>query len=115
MKRLRVQVMTAGLVTLITAACGGSGVPSNPSAAKAKFSHPTSIENTWFPLIPGTQFVYEGRAAEGGQVLPHQLVLTVTGLTKVIGGVQTRVLWDRDYNSGELVEGELAFHAQDDA
>ncbi|WP_308113807.1 hypothetical protein [Arthrobacter sp. ISL-30] len=37
---------------------------------------------------------------------------TVTGLTKVIDGVKTQVLWDRDYADGELVESELAFFAQ---
>jgi hypothetical protein len=42
-------------------------------------------------------------------------VFTVTDLTKVVDGVRTRVLWDRDYNGGRLLEGELTFHAQDDA
>jgi hypothetical protein len=40
-------------------------------------------------------------------------VLTVTNLTKVIDGVRSVVLWDRDFQSGELTEAELAFHAQD--
>jgi hypothetical protein len=39
----------------------------------------------------------------------------VTDLVKVIDGVQTLVLWDRDYNGGKLLEAELTFHAQDDA
>jgi hypothetical protein len=42
------------------------------------------------------------------------LMFTVTDLTKTIDGVQTRVLWDRDINSGKLLEGELTFFAQDD-
>jgi hypothetical protein len=42
-------------------------------------------------------------------------VFTVTDLTKVIDGVRTRVLWDRDYQNGELAESELAFQAQDDS
>jgi hypothetical protein len=82
---------------------------------RGRFSHPTSVDNPWYPLEPGTRWTFEGRAASGGQVLPHQLVFTVTGLTKVIHGVRTRVLWDRDYNAGELTENELTFHAQDDA
>jgi hypothetical protein len=42
------------------------------------------------------------------------VVFTVTDLTKVIDGVRSVVLWDRDYNAGVLQENELTFHAQDD-
>ena len=42
------------------------------------------------------------------------MVFTVTDLTKVIDGVRTAVVWDRDYSAGELVETELALFAQDD-
>jgi hypothetical protein len=40
-------------------------------------------------------------------------VTTVTDLTKVINGVKTMVVWERDYTEGEEVEAELAFFAQD--
>jgi hypothetical protein len=79
------------------------------------FSHPTRIDNRWLPLVPGTQFVLRGRSNRGHGVRRHEVVFTVTDLTKVIDGVQTLVLWDRDYNAGELLEAELTFHAQDDA
>src|SRR6266545_7235372 len=62
------------------------------------FSNPTKIDNTWSPLVPGTQFILEGQANRGGGLLPHRVVFTVTDLTKVINGVRTRVLWDVDYN-----------------
>jgi len=39
-------------------------------------------------------------------------VHSITGLTKVIDGVKTQVMWDRDYAGDELVESELAFFAQ---
>jgi hypothetical protein len=42
------------------------------------------------------------------------VVFTVTDLTKVIDGVRTVVVWDRDYSAGALVETELALFAQDD-
>jgi len=41
-------------------------------------------------------------------------VLTVTDLTKVLNGVRNRVLWDQDFQQGELTESELTFFAQDD-
>jgi hypothetical protein len=38
----------------------------------------------------------------------------VTDLTKVIAGIDTVVIWDEDYEEGDLVETEIAFFAQDD-
>ena len=78
------------------------------------FSNPTTIDNHWLPLIPGTQLTLEGYADRGGGILAHQVVFTVTDLTKVIDGVRTVVVWDRDINEGQLAEAELAFFAQDD-
>jgi hypothetical protein len=78
------------------------------------FDRSTEIDNEWFPLEPGTQFVYQGSTFEGGRRAPHRVVFTVTDLTKVVDGVRTVVAWDRDYSEGELVETELAFFAQDD-
>ena len=78
------------------------------------FDNPTNISNKWLPLQPGTQLVYEGFSDENGQSVPHRLVITVTNLTKVINGIKSIVTWDQDYKSGQLVEGELAFFAQDD-
>ena len=77
------------------------------------FGRSTTIDNKWLPLKPGTQFVYEGATSEGQRRVPHRTVFTVTDLTKVVAGVRTVVVWDRDYSHGELVETELAFFAQD--
>jgi hypothetical protein len=115
------------------AACGAEATPEKrrtdatvaapPGAAvhaterdfdPGNFSDPLRIDNAWSPLQPGMRFVYEGRADRGGGRLPHRVVFTVTDLTKVIDGVRSVVLWDRDFNGGRLREGELAFHAQDD-
>ena len=38
----------------------------------------------------------------------------MTDLTKEIDGVRARIVWDRDFQDGELVEAELSFWAQDD-
>jgi hypothetical protein len=79
------------------------------------FTRPTRINNKWMPLIPGTQFIFEGSINQGGGTVavPHQVVFTVTDLIKVVNGVRTVVLWDRDFDDGQLVEAELAFFAQD--
>ena len=66
--------------------------------------------------MPGTQFVFEGSAIvdEGGRN-SRRVVTTVTDLSKVIDGVRTLVVWERDYTAGQLSEPELAFFAQDNA
>jgi hypothetical protein len=129
-------VAAVAAMALTLAACGarntgggGAGVASATSinAAKKpvkqvvetdfdrnKFSRSTTIDNRWNPLTPGTQFTYEGRANRGHGRLEHHTVFTVTDLTKVIDGVRTVAIWDRDFNAGQIVETELAFFAQDD-
>jgi len=78
------------------------------------FSHPTTIDNPWTPLRPGMQYVFEGSANRGHGRRSHQVITTITDLTKVIDGVRAVVIWERDINGGRLLEGELAFQAQDD-
>jgi len=78
------------------------------------FQRSSQIDNTWMPLKPGTRFTYEGTTIEDdGTAVPHRVVINVTDLTKVIGGIRTVVTWDLDYSDGELVEAEIAFFAQD--
>jgi hypothetical protein len=77
------------------------------------FSNPTKINNKWNPLIPGMQFTLNGVADRGGGLLPHQVVTTVTDLTKVINGVRAVVILEKDINEGEIQEAELRFEAQD--
>ena len=77
------------------------------------FDNPTNIDNQWWPLKPGTQHVYEGFTVQDDEEVPHRIVFTVTDLTKVINGVRTRVVFDRDYSDDRLEESELAFFAQD--
>jgi hypothetical protein len=111
-------VLSAGL-PLALAACGGNEQASPKQAVHSdfdrdNFNNSTQVDNKWHPLVPGTQFTYEGRSNRGFGRLPHRVVFTVTDLTKEINGVRAVVLWDRDINAGKLLEGELAFHAQDD-
>ena len=77
------------------------------------FDESTNIDNEWFPLQPGTQYIYEGSGNVDGEQIPHRVVFTVTDLTKVIGGVRSVVVWAVDYKEGKLEETEIAFFAQD--
>jgi hypothetical protein len=77
------------------------------------FSDPTKIDNKWNPLIPGSQLTLNGQADRGGGLLPHEVVTTVTDLTKVVNGVRAVVVLEKDINEGTLEEAELNFQAQD--
>ena len=116
-----------GLAACSSKDSGGSSaapaVTSQPAVVKQatdrdfdrrRFTHSTRIDNQWSPLRPGMQYVFEGRANRGKGRRPHRVVTTVTDLTKVIDGVRAVVIWERDINAGRLLEGELAFQAQDD-
>jgi len=109
---------------LLSLGSAGVATAADPSAGRpcprmfhfdaGKFTDPTRIDNRWLPLTPGTQLILEGQANRGGGASTHRVVFTVTDLTKVINGVRTVVVWDRDINENQIVERELAFFAQDD-
>jgi len=79
----------------------------------SNFDNSTRVDNKWFPLEPGAHSVFEGSAIDDGERISRRVVTTVTDLTKEINGVNTIVVWERDYDEGELVEAELGFFAQD--
>jgi hypothetical protein len=140
MRNLRFAVIFISWLVMLSAAAGGAGAVGTQSSAIqsthtpsdckqdkpltgsakdfkcARFDVPMFITNRWLPLWPGTQRVYEGSAiVEGEGRQARRVVATVTDLTKVIDGVRTLVVWERDYTAGKLGETELAFFAQDDA
>jgi hypothetical protein len=113
--QLRLGVIVVILILLISACSGKSAQKEFENFDADNFDDTKGINNVWFPLKPGTQYVYEGFTNDdNGNRVPRRLVVTVTDLTKVIDGVRTMVSWDQDYNGDELVEAELAFYAQDD-
>ena len=69
------------------------------------------VDNRFLPLVPGQQFTLTGTTTAG----THEVVFTVTDVTKWVDHVRTVVIWDRDFQDGQLAEEELAFMAQDDA
>lgn len=103
----------AAVATPTSARADRGGQKQHTEFDRRNFARPVTIDNRWLPLVPGTEFVFEGRLRVAEGDIPHRVVLTVTDLTKVIDGVRTLVIWDRDFDDGELVEEEIAFFAQD--
>ena len=132
MRRRGVVHAAAGsLLVVLASACGAGAGPEATTATTVtattvankaaterdfdgrNFDRSANVDNQWLPLRPGTRLVYEGHITDEGERILHRVVFTVTDLTKVISGVRSVVIYDLDYNAGQLAEAEIAFHAQD--
>ena len=78
-----------------------------PVIDPAEFS--TTIDNSYFPLVPGTRFVYEAATADGRE----RNVVEVTADTKIVMAVPTRVVHDVVLVDGKLEEETFDWYAQD--
>jgi hypothetical protein len=125
MGRLRIGLVVVAAATLTACGLGGGAgrqVTAGSTVARVvtekdfdhrNFASPLQVTNQWWPLQPGTEFDYRGSAVDGDRQISRRVVVTVSDLVKVVDGVPAVVIWERDYNNGELVEAELAFYAQD--
>ena len=68
------------------------------------FDNSTTVDNKWLPLEPGDHSLFEGSAFDDGQRISRRVVTTVTDHSKEIEGVNSMVLWERDYSEGEEVD-----------
>ena len=67
------------------------------------------VDNPWFPLPPGTTYVYEG--SKDGE--PGRDVVTVTRRTTTIAGAPCAAVSDRLYLRGRLAERTTDWYTQD--
>jgi hypothetical protein len=67
------------------------------------------VDNPWFPLTPGTTYVYRG--VKDGE--PARDVVTVTHQTRTIIGAPCVAVSDRLYLSGRLEERTTDWYSQD--
>ena len=114
--------ITAGLVfglAIVTSACKSSTapdfqlatieVPVTDCAFGQSFTiDPASLQNEYFPIHVGRQWELEGME---GHDLVH-LTVTVLDETQLIGGVQTRVVQERETANGVLVEVSRNYFAE---
>jgi hypothetical protein len=69
------------------------------------------VDNPWFPLRPGTVYVYRGRKDDQ----PSRDVFAVLSETKTILGVRCTVVSDKLYLRGRIEERTWDWYAQDRA
>jgi hypothetical protein len=94
--------------TLRLEVCGRlGGATYEPKIDPANFS--TVIDNPYFPLLPGTTFVYEGQTADGFE----HVEFAVTHTTKVVQGATCVEVHDTAQLDGVLHEDTRDWFAQD--
>jgi hypothetical protein len=113
-------IRTLALITaavLLLAACGGRSESSSPDLPQgsetveldpAEFT--TDIDNPYWPMSPGSRWVYRETDGKGGV---QRVEVTVTDETKLVDGVRAVVVHDLVTEKGEKVEGTLDWYAQD--
>lgn len=91
-----------------TAGAGGTTTTTyDPGITPADFTDP--VENEYFPLTPGSRWLYEGQSEDGLE----QVEVTVTDDTMEVMGIETTVVRDTVTVDGEIVEDTLDWFATD--
>ena len=101
------QTCQAGFVVRQTACDSFGPAPYDPVIDPANFV--ASIDNPYFPLQPGTTFIYGGQMPDGFE----RDEFAVTHNTRVILGVTCVEVHDSVFTNGVLTEDTLDWFAQD--
>jgi hypothetical protein len=109
--RLPIAVATAGLVAALAAGTTQGSAASSAQLDPADFT--TRIDNPYWPMRPGSRWVYRETDPDGTR---QRVVVTVTRRTKrIANGVEARVVRDVVTEKGQLVEKTDDWYAQDKA
>jgi hypothetical protein len=95
------------LVVAAAALFAGAGIAAAHAGSPGRFS--AKVDNPWFPLKPGTRYVYAG--VKDGR--PGRDVMTVTHGTRTIQGAPCVAVRDRLYLRGRLRERTTDWYTQD--
>jgi hypothetical protein len=102
----------AFVVVAAAAACGDddddAATRYEPSIDPARFT--AEVDNPYFPLRPGTRWVYESETDEGME----RNVVEVTDDRREVMGVETVVVHDVVMLDGVVIEDTFDWYAQDD-
>jgi len=101
--------LSAGEVTI------AAGRATQPNFAAARFDRSLTINNPYFPVVPGAVYTYDTEAVddETGETTTERNVVEVLSTTLTIEGVQVRVVRDRVWREGLLVEDTHDYYGQD--
>lgn len=99
----------AVVVALTGAGDASAPLPAPPIPFPAIDQWARAVTNPWFPLSPGSVYVYADRASGETDTM------TVSRETEEILGVRAVVVLDRTYREHRLIEDTRDFYAQDKA
>jgi hypothetical protein len=114
---IRAPLLAAAIaaLVLVSAGCGGgsdgASLPQGDEQIEldpADFSN--EIDNPYWPMAPGSRWVYRELDEEGNE---QRVEVTVTNETKTIMGIEARVVHDVVTQDGEVVEDTYDWYAQD--
>lgn len=112
MNRIRAFMPLAAAAFL--AGCGADARPSLPQGSEPANLDPAdfvdTIDHPYWPMQPGTTWIYSERDLEGST---QRVVVTVTDETKQIAGIRARVVHDLVIEDGAVVEDTFDWYAQD--
>ena len=99
------------LAALGLAACGDDGGGDAAASDMDPANFTTEIDNPWWPMKPGSRWVYRETDTGGAN---QKVVVTVKDRTKTIAnGIEARVVHDVVTEDGEFVEVTDDWYAQD--
>jgi hypothetical protein len=105
-----VAVAVAGVIAgAAFAPAAHSQAAGGPPPMPPRSSFSAHVDNPWFPLLPGTRWVYTGVKDKK----PTRDVVTATHQTKTIDGVPCVAVHDRLYMRGRLEERTTDWYSQD--
>ena len=113
---MRPHILVLVVLLLLFAACGGGDSGSSlPQGDEAVDLNPddfvAQIDNPYWPMAPGSKWVYRGIDADGEQ---ERVEITVTDRKKTILGIEATVVRDVVTTAdGELIEDTFDWFAQD--
>jgi hypothetical protein len=122
-RRLALIPAAAALAALALAACGSdkdSGTAASqklPQGSEKLDLKPadftTNVDNPYFPIKPGSRWVYRETDSEGGNARDEMTVLAKT--KKIANGIEARVVHDVTTEKGRKLEDTFDWYAQDSA
>jgi hypothetical protein len=101
-------IASAFAISLVACATPGPADNYHPNIRPAQFI--ARVDNPWFPLVPGTRYVYSERHGSEPVVTD---VVTVTSQTKTVLGVRCVVVHDQAKQGDRVLEDTYDWYAQD--
>ena len=116
MIRALLAALAALALTAPSAAAATAQDPPLPQGSEPVTLDPanftTRIDNPYWPMAPGTRWIYRETDGRGDR---QKVVVRVTRRTRVVDGIRARVVRDTVTERGKLVEDTIDWYAQDRA